>query len=431
MVNTTVRITSRLPLVILAVLLVFSIFSPSPPVTFTTIVIAGVVAGCYLWVRHLGTGITIERLRRYEWRQVGDVIEERFVLHNDSYVPLLWAEVQDFSNLPGYAASRGVGLAARASTGWTTAGICRRRGVYTLGPLKLVLGDPFGLFRVEMEHRFTQEFVVYPSVARLPTLVTPRGEARGSARANRHSLEFTTTASAVRPYVPGDALNRIHWRSTARRSYGDSEQIFVKDFDLEPSGDLWILLDMDAAVQAGAETESTEEYAVVLAASLTDQMLRDNQSVGLITYTDHLVLIPPQRSYAQLWEILRVLADAHAVQPHPLPALFAAFQTAMDRGLSAAIITASTDPAWVTAASDLLRHGVHCTALLIDAASFGGTGHTGQLAGALADLGISSHVIAQGFNFENLVDPQLQQDRAGGRRVALAADWQPLGERGG
>jgi uncharacterized protein (DUF58 family) len=414
----------------LGVLVVFSIFSPSRPVMFVTIVVAGVVAGCYFWARHLSSGIAVERARRYEWRQVGDVIQERFVLNNDAYVPLLWAEVRDFSNLPGYAASRGIGLGARASTQWTTAGICRQRGVYTLGPLRLITGDPFGLFRVEIDQPQTQEFVVYPSVAHLPTLVTPHGQARGSARASRHSIELTTPAGSVRPYVPGDALNRIHWRSTARHSHGDSEQLLVKDFDLEPSGDLWILLDLDAEAHAGQDIESTEEYAVVLAASLTDQMLRDNQSVGLITHTDHPIVIPPQRSYAQLWEILRVLADAHALRRHPLGRLFAAAQPSMARGISAAIITPSADPAWVSAAGTLLRQGVHCTALLIDAASFGGAGQTTHLAGALADIGISSHVIGRGFHFEHLADARDPARRPGAHAAALhtaTADWRPLG----
>ena len=58
----------------------------------------------------------------------------------------------------------------------------------------------------------------------------------------------------------------------------------VKEYDREPSGDLWICLDMDAAVQVGEGEESTEEYGVILAASSAAEWLRANRAVGLVAF---------------------------------------------------------------------------------------------------------------------------------------------------
>ena len=273
----------------------------------------------------------------------------------------------------------------------------------------------------------------------LPTLVEPRGVARGNSRANLRSLELTTNASTVRGYVPGDALNRIHWRTTARRSRPDQEQIFVKEYDLEPTGDVWLIVDMHAAVHAGQGVESTEEYAVTLAASLANQLLRENLAVGLISHGAEPVVIAPRKGQQHLWELLTALSPLHATAERPLHELLALFEPAITRNMSIALITPSCDPAWVERLGLLLRHGVFVTALLLDATSFGGEGNVAGVSGALADLGVPAHVIDKGVRFQSLLQKRQQQPEfkvLGTGRVVVAkegeaADWVPVGMAGG
>jgi uncharacterized protein (DUF58 family) len=402
------------------------------------LVIVLVVAVSFVWTRQLAKGLNLSRQRRYGWAQVGDIIEERFIMHNDSWVPVLWARLVDHSDLPGYNAGRAVGLGPRDSTYWKSEGKCTRRGVYTLGPAELSTGDPFGLFEVVLEHNYSEEFVVYPPVASLPTLLEPQGMARGSSRANVHSLELTTNASSVRPYVPGDALNRIHWPSTARRSMPESEEIFVKEFDLEPSGDIWIVLDLDEEVHAGEGEESTEEYAVILAASLANEMLRANHAVGLMTHVEDTTVIPPQKGHEQLWEILRVLAGAHAEAEIDLHELLGVFETVMGRGMSVALLTPSGDPAWIKGVSAMLRHGIHPTALLLDGRTFGGDGNVENMREALSDLGVAGHIIEKDFEFQRIGQERQQRPTykvLGTGRVVVdnagaedEAEWMPVGQ---
>src|SRR5436305_11019339 len=79
----------------------------------------------------------------------------------------------------------------------------------------------------------------------------------GSHAMRERTLQATPLATTVRPWAPGDAFNRIHWKSTAR--HGD---IQVKEFDLEQTADAWIVLDLHRGVQTGAGDESTVEAAV-------------------------------------------------------------------------------------------------------------------------------------------------------------------------
>lgn len=459
MVRVRSRLTSRIPLIAVAVLLFLQIFSPAPVVQFVLITVVGVLAISYLWARQLSHGISLQRQRRYGWAQVGDIIEERFTLHNDSWVPAIWAEVRDFSNLPGYRAGRAVGIGAQNTVRWTTEGSCERRGIYTLGPLEVLTGDPFGLFEIRLTHDYRDTFVVYPPVAYLPQLFEPHGLARGAARTNVRSLDLTTNASSVRNWVPGDALNRIHWRTTARRSMTEQENLFVKEYDLEPSGDLWIILDLAAAAHVGEGLESTEEYVVILAASLANQMLRANHAVGMFIYGDEPVVIRPSRGPQQLWELLRELAGAHAVCKASFGQVLEQVDPLVGRGISATLITPSADPEWLKGLTTLLRRGIHCTALLLDAGSFAGQapnlagvgyntakgalGTTAPFAGsmqgvlgALADLGVSGHIIRKGFRFEMLTQRRQQRPEykvLGTGRVVVAkagaeAEWMPVGQ---
>jgi uncharacterized protein (DUF58 family) len=438
MAQATIRSRSYLPLVILALLLVLQIFSPAPPIKVVFFAIGGVQVIAYLWAYQMSKGIVLQRQRRYGWAQVGDIIEERFNLHNDAWLPILWAEVRDHSDLPGYNASRATGLGPRASSRWTTEGTCQKRGVYTLGPTEVITSDPFGLFEVTLRYDYQETFVVFPPVAALPKLVEPRGMARGSAHTNIRSLDFTTNASGIRQYIPGDALKRIHWRSTAKRSQIGQEEIYVKEYDLEPSGDLWLVLDLDAQVQAGQELESTEEYAIILAASLASDLLRANHAVGLITHSQEPLIIPPQKGHQQLWTLLRALAGLHAVGQVPLSGMLEMVEPVVGRGMSAVLITPSTNPEWIKSLAALLRRGIHPTAVLLDASSFGGTDGIQGMMAALADLGVSSHHITKGFRFQQITQRRRQRPSyrvlGTGRVVAIdagdqeQAQWVPVGQ---
>ena len=89
------------------------------------------------------------------------------------------------------------------------------------------------------------------------------------------TLQTTPLATTVRPYAPGDSMNRIHWKSTARHG-----EIQVKEFDLEQTADAWIVLDLQRGIQTGEGDDSTVEAAVRAAASIADKALQENRSVG-------------------------------------------------------------------------------------------------------------------------------------------------------
>ncbi len=393
-----------LPIAIVSVLGVLQLFAPAPALGYVLAVIIGAVAVSYYWARQMAEQVSLERDRRYGWAQVGDVIEERFTLRNESALPVLWAEIEDRSTLPGYTASRVTGVDGSAYTRWIVEGECRQRGIFALGPVLVRMGDPFGFFTVEVDVGEQVQFVVYPVIAALPPLEPPRGLAVGHVRAMRRSTDATPNVASVRAYVPGDTLRRIHWRTTAHR-----EELYVKDYDREPAGDMWIILDLHDAVQAGQGEHSTEEYGVTLAASLAGAMLRQNRAVGFLTDGSEYVMLRPESSETQLWRILQSLAAAQARGTRPFGRLMAEAAPILGRGLAATLITPSMDPEWLPSLIDLQQRGIATSVLLVDPASFGGRTSSEAMVRLLSDHGVPTEVIGRGFRFRPLVEHRRQR----------------------
>ena len=79
----------------------------------------------------------------------------------------------------------------------------------------------------------------------------------------------------------------------------------VKEFELDPFADIWLVLDLDQRIMAGSGVESVEEYAVTICASLAKYFLDENRAVGFAAQGLHL---SPDRGTRQLLKILEVLA---------------------------------------------------------------------------------------------------------------------------
>lgn len=363
----------------------------------TGVFLANVVSA--YWARELRTRLYAQRRVLWSWAQVGDLLEEEFVLENDSWLPVVWAEVVDHSTVPGYEAARVESAPGRGRRSWRTRSVCRLRGHFQLGPWELRTGDPFAIFEVTHVFDDVREVVAFPPVVRVPQLSLPRGVASGSSRSRARARETTVDVAGVRQYVPGDSLSHIHWPTAARM-----RELYVKEFDREPSGSLWILLDLDARVQAGQEEESTAEYGVIVAASLAHMVLRDNRPVGLFCDGNARVLIRPNVGLNHTWGIMRALT---AVQPGEGATLAEALEEwarMASREASLAVVTPSTDSSWMAPLTRIAARGLVASVTLVDASSFDGRerGLSGMME-TLAELRIQARVVRAGMEFEHLV----------------------------
>ncbi len=373
----------------------------------------------YLWAWAGIRWVEVQRSIRAGRSQVGKVMEERLTVWNRGIFPKLWLEVRDHSTLPDHHVSRVIGsLRGRRSHAWTVKSRCLQRGRFTLGPLTLSSGDPFGLFRKvrPLEEPPATPFIVYPAMVDVPTFAPLLGYLPGGDTMRRRTPYVTTNVSGVREYAPGDSFSRIHWPSTARTG-----QLMSKEFELDPTADIWLLLDLDRAVQAERGwvrpaglslgrlpwepplpdpilAPSTVEYGVTIVASLARHFINHDRAVGFLAYTHHRELIPADRGERQLTKILETLAVIRADGHIPLAEIIAAETVHLRRNTTVIVVTPSDQNRWIAAARVARQRGLNLVAVLIDPQSFGYPNSNVGLCPELSISGIPVYLVRAGDN---------------------------------
>ncbi|MFN0096264.1 MAG: DUF58 domain-containing protein [Dehalococcoidia bacterium] len=338
--------------------------------------------------------------RRTDRAQVGQEAQEVIEVRNPYFLPKLWLDVEDPSDMPGHKSRRIVIVPGSRSRNWLVDTKLLRRGLFDWGPVRVTGSDPFGLFSRTREFGGKQQLLIYPQVVDLPHFQAPPANLPGEGRFRRRTHYVTPNASGIREYAPGDAFNRIHWRSTARTG-----EIMVKTFELDPASDIWVILDLERRVHVGEGDESTEEYAVRIAASICRHFLVQNRSVGLISFGRDLRIIEPERGGNQMTRLLETLAVVKAIGDAPLGNLLQEEQRRFGRHTTLIVVTAATDDHWLTAIQSMHQRGVRTAVVLVDPSSFGGKESPLLLFGELTASDILTYVVRNGDELSVALSP--------------------------
>ena len=365
-----------------------------------TYVLGLAIPVAWIIARYNTMHLEVEAERRTDRAQVGQEAQEIIEIRNRFWLPKLWLEVEDPSDMPGHRSRRVVVVPPRRSRNWVVNTPLVRRGLYDWGPVRVVSSDPFGLFRRVREFGGREQILVYPPVFDLPHFQAPPANLPGEGRFRRRTHYVTPNASGVRQYAPGDAYNRIHWRSTARTG-----ELMVKTFELDPASDIWVILDLERRVHAGSGDESTEEYGVRVAASVARHYLVQNRSVGVITFGRDLRIVEPERGGQQMTRVLETLATVRAVGDAPLGNILYEEPRRFGRHTTLVIVTSSTDDSWLTAIQSLTQRGVRAATVLIDPSSFGGGSSPLMMYGELTASDIPTYVVRRGDDLGLALSP--------------------------
>lgn len=387
----SVQLRSRLPLLWLVVLLLAAFFLPDRIWTTLLVGLGGLFAVAFIWARQLAGGLRGQRRLRFGWVAVGDRLVEQFTLANGSALPAFWVEVVDESNVPGYRPAVVRSVDAGGVEGWRQDAICQQRGHFLLGPWALHSADPFGIFRVTVRYAVTEEIIIHPPILSELPVPLPAGQSTGRSRARERSWQATVNAASVRDYRPLDPYRWIHWRTSART--GD---LYVRQFDLDAAGPIWLVLDMQAEAQVGSGPEGSEEQAVLLAASLVARALHENRPIGLAAYGRRPHVIPPGQGEGQQWRLLHALALVTADGDTSLEEALGDLGRVAQRGSAAVVITPTADGGWLPALSQLARVGVQANVTLLERASFGAEQSNRGLRDAIRNLGVNCHLVRRG-----------------------------------
>lgn len=386
----------------------------------------------WAWTRFAVRGMFLERSSRELRANVGDVFEENYKLTNRSRLPVPWVEVMNLSAIPYAAGSRlftllmGKQMRNYTSRTWLT-----RRGSFHLGPTRVTVGDPFGLFTANKEFQPKNTLVVFPMIHEINSFPFPQGVLTGGQVIRKKSADITPHAAGVREYVHGDAMRRIHWHTSARRG-----RLMVKEFEQDPQAEIWIYLDAHKNVHYQKKNEqqekplhdfllrrrpklelppSTMEYSVSVAASLAHYFIRQRRAVGFASAGQTFTVLPAERSERQEAKILETLAFVKADGTLSLPGLVSTHAALLPQGSSAILITPTTRPDLLQTVDELVLRYLYPIVVLLDAQTFNGPSSAEAMITALQERRVPTITISCGddlpqalsqtssnFNFQEL-----------------------------
>jgi uncharacterized protein (DUF58 family) len=121
------------------------------------------------------------------------------------------------------------------------------------------------------------------------------------SRAKGLSSEF----EEHREYSPGDDVRHIDWKA-----YGKFDRYSIKEYRETTNLRAYILLDASSSMSYASDGWSKFEYGSTLTASLAYLMLKQQDAVGLITFSSRVEkMIPPMATPGHLFAILKELED--------------------------------------------------------------------------------------------------------------------------
>jgi uncharacterized protein (DUF58 family) len=227
------------------------------------------------------TGLECERTMSRTTLRQGEDVDIEVTVTNRRGWPIPWIFVEDFfpGDFPrtGDSCRLAVLMPGKSLT-LKYSLRCPRRGYHRIGPVMMESGDLFGLqkrFRTGIQQDYIS---VLPTVAYIDTFTVAARRPQGAVRISNRIYEDPTRIAGLREYAPGDPLNRIHWKASARTG-----QLFTKQTEPSTVMGATLVLDLHEAGYAGERAEIRTELAITTAASIGYLLQTSGEQLGLVT----------------------------------------------------------------------------------------------------------------------------------------------------
>ena len=227
------------------------------------------------------SGLDCTRTLSQETALQGEEVSVKVVVENKRGWPIPWIFIEDYhpKDFPRTGQNKQLAfLMPGHSITLEYRLLCPRRGYHRIGPLLMESGDLFGLQRRFRTGVHQDYLSVLPTVAYIDTFNVATKRPHGPVRLSNRIYTDPTRINSIREYVPGDPLNSIHWKATARTG-----KLHVKTY--EPSSVIGgtLVLDLHEASYKPERKEERMELAITTTASIAYLLQISGEQVGMIT----------------------------------------------------------------------------------------------------------------------------------------------------
>lgn len=167
-----------------------------------------------------------------------------------------------------------------------------------------------------------------------------------------HSVEFVQH----RDYSPGDDIRHLDWKVWSK-----TDKFYIKQFEAETNLRTTLVLDVSNSMHYGKGAMNKYDYACTIAACLAFLLVRQQDSVGLITFDENVRQIIPARSQQSHLDALVKAMDISRPRDKtdPEKILRRVAESTPSRGMVVLISDLLTDREPLFRGLEMLRHGRH------------------------------------------------------------------------
>ena len=183
------------------------------------------------------------------------------------------------------------------------------RGLFEIGPTKVIIRDRMGFYATEGEIKTKTEILVYPSYEDIKKLEMIGKKRQLGLLFGFHRTKLKGMGSdfwGIRKYQTGDPFKFIDWKAFSR-----SGKMMVREYESEENIRVLVLVDSSASMGAGLPRNTKLEYAIRSAVLLIHLAFEKKDLVGLCVYDEQVrnwVDVTSVRT--RLFQFLEALAHA-------------------------------------------------------------------------------------------------------------------------
>ncbi len=185
------------------------------------------------------------------------------------------------------------------------------RGLYKVGPTKVIIHDRLGFYQEEKIKEDFDEVLIYPSYEDIKKLKTLGAKRQLGKMFGIHRTKLKGTGMefwGIRDYYPEDAFRYIDWKA-----YSRTNKLQIREFETEKNIRIMVLLDTSQSMEQGLIRNTKLEFSIRSVVLLAHMAQERKDIMGLATFNSKVnTFIQPGQG---LHHFNRILEDLAYVQP--------------------------------------------------------------------------------------------------------------------
>ncbi|WP_172252165.1 DUF58 domain-containing protein [Saccharibacillus deserti] len=155
--------------------------------------------------------------------------------------------------------------------------VCQSRGIYPIESATMTGGDLFGLYAPSKKVELHMRMVIYPRLLGDGELPISWKTWQGELAVRRWIVEDPFLFTGVREYAQGDAMNRIHWKASARTG---QLQVHKSGYSADPRVILLLNVEDSESMWSVVTRTGLVERQLSLAATCAASLIGQGMAAG-------------------------------------------------------------------------------------------------------------------------------------------------------